>query len=50
MSVRLSLKSIYNAIYNISMMFLLSGTSAIIYGAVNDYFKPKGLNINVQIL
>ena len=26
------------------MMFLLSGTSPMIYGAVNDYFKPKGLN------
>jgi len=43
-SVRPGLKSISNAISNITMMFLLSGTSPIIYGAINDYFKPKGLN------
>ena len=43
-SVRPGLKSISNAISNITMMFLLSGTSPMIYGAVNDYFKPKGLN------
>lgn len=43
-SVRPGLKSISNAISNITMMFLLSGTSPMIYGAINDYFKPKGLN------
>lgn len=42
-TVRPQIKGIAYAIANLVNMLLVSGTTPMIYGAINDYFKPKGM-------